>query len=212
MSKSDDAARIEPLIEETIAYPHSIELSYYVNPSSGLSHPVIPSGTYLAVLKQVETLLPDLLLRTDWKTVDVDYHPPRVERVWLQYGSLRINLHRIHASMPSKTLFHKHPWPSSMRILHGIYEMGLGFGAEEAVPPLAATIMLNEGTAYEMINPNGWHYVNPVSDVTYSLMVSGCPWPGRENKSSLILNELSKETKEEILSFFKNKYPKTHLN
>jgi|LakMenEpi03Aug12_release.lakeMendotaPanAssembly.Ray.scaffolds.fasta_scaffold6761511_1 hypothetical protein len=51
MSNSDDAARIEPLIEETITYPHSTELS----------HSVIPSGTYLAVLKQIEALLPDLL-------------------------------------------------------------------------------------------------------------------------------------------------------
>ena len=188
---------------------HKPELPYYLNVPSRLSPLIIPRGTYLEILKQIEAILPELLLLGDWKTVDVDYHPPRVERVWLQYESLRINLHRIHAAKSSKTLFHKHPWPSSMRILHGVYEMGIGFGSEEeVVPPLATTIMLNEGTAYEMVSPDGWHYVSPVSDVTYSLMVSGCPWPGRENKSSLQLNALSEEAKEEIIGFFKKKYPK----
>ena len=189
-----------------------VSIPYYVNSPSRLSPLAIPKGTYLEILTQIEEILPELLLRTDWKTIDVDYHLPRVERVWLQYGSLRINLHRIHATKSSKTLFHKHPWPSSMRILHGVYEMGIGFGFEEAPPPLATTIMLNEGTAYEMINPDGWHYVNPISEITYSLMISGCPWPRRENKSSLLLNALSEEAKEEIIAFFKRKYPKNLLN
>ena len=186
---------------------HRPALPYYLNVPSGLSPLVIPRGTYLEVLKQIEGILPELLMRGDWKTVDVDYSYPRVERVWLQYGFLRINLHRIHAAKSSKTLFHKHPWPSSMRILHGVYEMGIGFGVEESVPPLATTIMLNEGTAYEMVSPDGWHYVSPVSDVTYSLMVSGCPWPGREKKSSFQLKPLSEGAKEEIIGFFKKKYP-----
>ena len=191
---------------------HQRGLSDYISPTSGLSELVIPRGTYLAALQQVEEALPSLLAGADWKTVDVDYYPPRVERLWLQYGPLRINLHRIHAAEPSEVLFHKHPWPSAMRVLDGTYEMGLGFGAGELSPPLAATIMLNEGTSYEMINPEGWHYVSPVSEVTYSIMVSGCPWPGREKKSSLRLGELAAEAKQEILNFFKSKYPKKSAN
>lgn len=182
--------------------------SHYINPTLGLSELNIPKGVYLDALKQVEDLLPELLLRNDWETVDIDYHPPRVERVCLKYGSLRINLHRIHATTSSEALFHQHPWPSAMRVLMGSYEMGLGFGVEEKAPPLAATVMLTEGVSYEMLHPNGWHYVCPVTELSYSLMVSGCPWPGREMKSLLQLKPLKVEAKEEILSFFQKKYPK----
>ncbi len=166
----------------------------------------MPRENYLLVLDEIERQLSELLLREDWKTVDVNYHPPRVERVWLQHGALRIYLHRIHSAKSSETLFHKHPWPSAMKILEGIYEMGIGFSSSDIAPPLAATVLLTEGASYEMTNPDGWHYVNPISEVTYSLMVSGCPWPGREMKSSLQLGELTVKAKEEIINFFKAKY------
>ena len=62
-----------------------------------------------------------------WNSLDVDYHPPRVERIWCQYGDYRIYLHFIHACKPGEALYHSHPWPSVMHVIEGTYEMGIGF-------------------------------------------------------------------------------------
>ena len=63
-----------------------------------------------------------------------------------------------------------------MRILHGGYEMGIGYGAGLETPPVACKVILAAGSEYEMNHPDGWHYVRPISPVSLSLMVSGQPW------------------------------------
>jgi SAM-dependent methyltransferase len=177
---------------------------------SATSPLAIPAGTYLALLGEIEKKLPELLSASEnWQTLDVDYHPPRVERVWLSHGELRICLHRIHPADPAEILFHPHPWPSSMKVLQGTYEMGIGSSSEETLTPpaIVTTLELQAGSSYEMVHPHGWHYVNPKGGVTYSLMISGLPWPERDQKSGLTLNALSPEAKAEILSFFRGIYP-----
>lgn len=180
-------------------------LAHFSDVNIKLSEKDLPQGSYLALLRAVEKQLPLWLEdETLWQTVDVDYHPPRVERVWMSYGALRICLHRIHPAKPSETLFHPHPWPSAMWILKGQYEMGLGAGTANTKPPITATILLQEGNSYEMIHPEGWHYVCPVQNVTYSLMVSGRPWDDTPASLPKKLESLTKEAKEEIVAFFKN--------
>jgi hypothetical protein len=138
--------------------------------------------------------LPSLLAKAeDWNDVLVDYHPPIVERVWLQFGENRIYLHCIHPCSPEESLFHPHPWPSAMRVCSGRYEMGLGYYR----PPkltinrpskgerttygeanvVLSTLVLNEGSEYEMVDPSAWHYVRPLGTTAYSIMVTGKPFP-----------------------------------
>ena len=52
-----------------------------------------------------------------WKTLDVDYHPPRVERVWMSFDDKRISLHVIHPCETNDALVHPHPWESAMYVL-----------------------------------------------------------------------------------------------
>ena len=90
---------------------------------SSLRSPLeIHQGTYLSLLREIEAKLPELLNPLSdehWQSLDVDYHPPRVERVFLPYGDLRICLHRIHPANSAEILFHPHPWPSAMKVLQG---------------------------------------------------------------------------------------------
>lgn len=116
-------------------------------------------------------------LATDyWSTLDVDYEPPRVERLWkpLPNEDARIYLHRIHPC--EKALFHPHPWPSAVMILSGRYEMGVGFGSGEQEPPVAARTILAAGSCYEMDHPDGWHWVRPIGGPSLSVMITGLPW------------------------------------
>lgn len=133
-------------------------------------------GSLVAVLHRAEALLPDLLKDLEgWQTLDITYEPPRVERLWRQFEEgYRVCLHRIHPC--EKALFHPHPWPSAIKILSGTYEMGVGYGLDQEIPPEAATVYLTAGSYYEMIEPDGWHYVRPLREPSLSVMVTGLPW------------------------------------
>lgn len=172
-----------------------------------------PRGDYLHRLHTAERLLPDLLDdRSHWKGLDVLYHAPRVERVWMQFagGPMRISLHVIHKAGHDECLYHPHPWPSAMRIVHGGYEMGIGYGSGVEAPPEACRVILTAGSEYEMANPDGWHFVCPTSPISLSLMVSGMPWnremPVEPDKAEL--PPLSDERIHQILELFKTFYPK----
>jgi hypothetical protein len=52
----------------------------------------------------------------------VNYHHPRVERLWTQVGDSRLMLHVIHPCNSSEALYHPYPWPSAMHVLSGRYE------------------------------------------------------------------------------------------
>jgi tellurite resistance-related uncharacterized protein len=172
---------------------------------------VYNNKSFFNTLEEIEKKLPTLLIDNEaWQSLDVDYDSPRVERVWRQHGDFRICLHRIH-NTSTDTLFHNHPWPSVMRILEGSYEMGIGYSANGEKPVIAATTILSEGSSYEMLDPNSWHYVKPISDVTYSIMISGKPWVIAPPSISQNLNPLNEESKKEILDFFRTKYPQQEV-
>jgi len=149
-------------------------------------------GDMLTKLHEAEDALPDLLREgvDAWESLDIDYEPPRVCRLWRQWGDFRILLH--HIELCGKALFHPHPWPSAVRVINGTYEMAVGFaesdwqkagrnfegfGYEGPRGPLeVARIVLGKGAQYEMTDPNGWHYVKPLFGSSLSVMVIGKPY------------------------------------
>ncbi|MBP6912942.1 MAG: hypothetical protein KBB86_03345 [Candidatus Pacebacteria bacterium] len=163
----------------------------------------------LEVLHQIESELPRLLeidMNKYWHSLLVNYHPPMVERLWYDWNEFRICLHVIHACTTDEALFHTHPWPSAMRIVHGSYEMGIGYGTGETEPPIAAKVMLGPGCEYEMVEPDGWHYVRPLTETTATLMVTGKPWGRSSPKSDKPLGPLSGARVEEIKNIFRKYY------
>lgn len=107
-------------------------------------------------------------------TMHIDYHEPFVNRIWFQYDEKhRVYLHKIFPSQSSEAaLFHPHPWKSAIRIIWGSYEMGVGHSETNEVPKIDCKLHLPQYTTYEMVEENGWHYVNPRIP-SYSLMVTG---------------------------------------
>ena len=172
----------------------------------------------LEMLHEAETLLPYFLQdESQWKDLFVNYEPPFVERLWMQWGEYRIYLHRIHSCKKGEALFHPHPWPSAIKILSGEYEMLVGYGPEDNTPTVAMTLNLGPGTEYEMINRLGWHSVRPLAMPSMSLMVTGKPWQSIETKNwknapvhaPMNLPGLKKKQREELFEFFRYRYP-TH--
>lgn len=158
-------------------------------------------------LKQIERkLLPDLLKKSgEWNSLMIDYHAPIVERLWTQIGNYRVSLHFIHPCDTKDALYHPHPWPSAMHVLHGKYEMGLGIKYLPGFIELSdfrhdgslgetikyvgqdlenceiftreiSKIEMNGENYYEMIDPKGWHYVRPIGGPCASVMLMGKPW------------------------------------
>lgn len=122
-------------------------------------------------------VLPGLLLdtSTSWNTLEVLYEEPRVERLWLQLGDNRLYLHRIHPC--KRAFFHPHPWPSAVLVVSGKYLMEVGKGDRNGPAPAAVmTAIMGPGSAYEMLDPDGWHSVQPLDAPSYSVMLTGKPW------------------------------------
>jgi hypothetical protein len=133
-------------------------------------------------LIEIEALLPALLEDPlGWQSLLIDYETPHVWRLWRQFDTdTRLFLHKIFPC--DVALLHPHPWPSAVRVFTPgsvIYETAVGRGVPEATaPPTPATFMLKDGSAYEMVDPFGWHYVRPIGGPIYSVMVTGKPYTG----------------------------------
>jgi hypothetical protein len=157
----------------------------------------------LDALARVEAELPTLLAdAAGWNSLDIDYHPPRVERLWRPWGAYRISLHCIHPCTADAALFHPHPWPSAMRILDGSYEMAVGYGAGSTPPPIAARIIAS-ALSYEMTDPDAWHYVRPIGGPAMTVMVTGTPWSRASPGSAEPLRPLAEARKAELLAWFR---------
>ena len=159
----------------------------------------------LSFLYQIEKILPKFLSHPDqWNSLYVDYHPPIVERLWMQWKENRIYLHKIYPCKKDEALFHSHPWPQAAKILTGQYEMNLGYGQNAKIaPPIAATLIITSGTAYEMLSPDSWHSVRPLQKPSLSVMVTGVPWKkitDSEKKQSL--QPLKEKRKQELIKEF----------
>lgn len=163
--------------------------------------------TMLKALKGFESELPKLLTSIDeWNSLYVDYSLPIVERLWREWMGFRIFLHKIHPCDFSTSLYHTHNWPSGMKVVSGKYEMGIGYGPGSTPPPIASTLILPAGSYYEMVDKDAWHYVRPLDDFAYSIMITGTPWGSGSPKSGTPLRELSQHEKEELFMFFKKMY------
>ena len=153
-----------------------------------------------------------LLADDGWNTLDVNYEPPRVERLWKDFEDGRLYLHRIYPC--EKALYHPHPWPSAVKIVTGSYEMAVGYqtrvptgGSQPEPPPFASLQVLTKGSTYEMIRPDGWHYVKPLGGTSYSIMVTGPKWEGVWSpKANHKLEPVKPEAKLEILKAFQAFY------
>lgn len=147
----------------------------------------------------IELLIPviksKLLNPDNWNTLDVDYYPPRVERLWLIYGGFRIHLHVIHKTA-DECLYHKHKWPAAFKQLKGSYMMGVTYHEEEISSDIAhqlpdlMTILVTPGMCYEMTQTDTLHYVKPVSDVSYSIMITKDLYPEAINRKEALNKEL----------------------
>lgn len=163
------------------------------------------------ILNTIEKELPNLLRNEAlWKSVYVDYHKPFVKRLWTNFlfdgKNYRIYLHEIEPCDINEALFHPHPWPSIMKLLSGSYQMNVGYGEGLESPIVAVKLELPTGTVYEMSEVNGWHAVAPLSDSSFSLMITGEPWKRESHKSTKSLSELSFSEQNKILNFFKEIY------
>ena len=162
----------------------------------------------LEQLYQLEKELPQLLQdEKSWNSLYVDYHKPYVKRLWKPVGNYRIFLHQIFPCEKSESLLHPHPWPSAMKVVGGIYEMGVGYSQTNEKPVIASTLILPVNSYYEMADINSWHYVRPLDKPSFSLMVTGKPWKREVPKSDYKMRELNAEEKRVIFDEFRNLYP-----
>lgn len=164
----------------------------------------------IQTLQEIErTLLPAWLEDpTLWQSLDIDYHPPRVERIWRQHGPYRLLLHLIHPCAPEHALWHPHEWKSAMHVLNGDYEMGVGYSKTQEAPSSMLKLLNNSGDFYyEMVDGDIWHYVRPISHSMTTMLIGPPEFTHRPPfKADKKLEPLSESRKTELLSQFKTFY------
>lgn len=166
----------------------------------------------IGTLQYLEPFIKNLLDKPEiWKTLDVDYFPPRVERIYTDFNGYRIFLHYIHKTELS-CLYHKHRWAAAFKQVCGSYEMGLTYSEDEITSdeayklPDLGKFIINAGSYYEMTQTDALHYVKPISDFSCSLMITKDLYPEsvfRKETLDKKLEPLSEERKKSILSIFK---------
>ncbi len=170
-------------------------------------------GLIEKLLEIKDNELQDMLTETGlWNSLDVNYHPPRVERLWRQYDEHhRLFIHIIHKTTAA-CLFHKHKWEAAFHMIFGSYEMALTsseteFGSEEAYKlPEIARHIIAAGSSYEMRYTHTAHYVKPLGDYSISLMLTKNIYPEeRKEVEHGKLPELPNERIIEILDEVYNK-------
>lgn len=167
----------------------------------------------IEILKSLE---PDIKLLLDkpevWKTLDVDYYPPRVERLWTELNGYRVYLHTIHPTN-SPCLYHKHKWPAAFKQVSGQYEMGITYSideidSEEAYQlPNLSRFIISQGSYYEMTQTDCLHYVKPLGDISMSIMLTKDLYPEADIRKEVLdreLEQLSEEDKIRILNNYKS--------
>ncbi len=167
----------------------------------------------LPVLAELEArALPRLLREPEetWQSLDVIYHPPRVERAWRQHGELRVFLHRIWPCDPGEALLHPHDWPSAVHLVTGRYEHVLAYPRAEG-PLTLTTLELAAGSRYELVEPAAWHSVRPIGGPALSLMITARPYarPQRQAfaKPARPQPPLDAASKRSLLAAFRERFP-----
>ena len=165
----------------------------------------------IEVLKNLEEDILNLMHQPEvWKTLDVDYFPPRVERLYTTFKGYRIFLHVIHKTL-ERCLYHKHRWMAAFKQINGSYEMGITYSPNEITSdeahnmPDLAKFIITKGSYYEMTQTDCMHYVRPISDLSCSIMITKDLYPEavfRKETLDKKLNELSEERKLQILQAF----------
>lgn len=168
-------------------------------------------GVDIQSMRELELALPGMLLDKDrWTSLNIDYHPPRVERLWTEYMGMRVHLHVIHRTT-EPCLLHKHRGPAVIKQVAGEYEMGVTYSETEVGPdaelPMLARFVVGAGTYYEMPNTDALHYVRPLTKTSHSVMITRELFPeAKERKESLdrTLESLSETRVSQILREFTN--------
>jgi hypothetical protein len=166
----------------------------------------------IEILKSLEPTIKELVKQPEiWNTLDVDYFPPRVERLYTDYDGYRIYLHYIHPT-DKPCLFHKHRWPAAFKQVAGAYEMGISYSEKEITSdeaydlPILARFIIGINSYYEMTQTDCLHFVSPKGEYSASIMITPKDkYPEAEFRKEVLdrkLETFSELRKVTLLQFF----------
>ena len=119
-----------------------------------------------------------------WGSIVINKRKPHTYRAFIQRDDMRICLHRFDACEPEDSFAHPHPWPSSMLILSGEYDMAVAHTPDltSGEPSPVLNVTLSTGSIYHMNDRHTWHQVVPRTRC-YSLMVNGPRWENAHRRA-----------------------------
>ena len=154
----------------------------------------------LSIREAAEIALASINDASLWGSLVINKRKPHTYRAYLQHEDYRICLHRFEACEPEDSFAHPHPWPSSMVVLSGEYEMAVGHTSDltSGEQSHVIRVKLSAGSTYDMMDRETWHQVIPRSQC-YSLMVNGPRWENAHRYAPSTGGKGLEEMSEQIL-------------
>lgn len=154
-------------------------------------------------LKKILPSLPELLKSDKWNTLLINKYPPIIYRLSLRLSDSRtLLLHKLFNTEHEQAFMHSHSWSFACKVLHGEYEMGVGYSEDRNNPPQSTfTSFVKAGDYYEILSPNVWHYTKPTkhTEYSYSVMLIGERCRERKAENNLPISQLDKDN---MMSWF----------
>jgi hypothetical protein len=170
----------------------------------------IEAETLRPMLLKVEGALPELLMEEEkWKGITLA-GGESLHRLWRKLADrVVVYLHKIDPSVKGKKVFHFHHWPMAVHVVEGTYRMGVGYGSGLETPLVAMTVDISQGSTYEMLHPDVWHFVEPTAQSSWSVAITGKPWirPYALDEHNLV-ETLTEARRQEMFSKFRQLFPK----
>jgi hypothetical protein len=83
--------------------------------------------------------------------------------------------------------------------------MGIGYSEHPNITPIISTrLILTAGSYYEMLSPFDWHYVRPIDEPSYSIMLSGKQFNPEAKPERPELRALNDMARNNLLEYFRN--------
>lgn len=159
----------------------------------------------------------ELFKSVNWNEANsymIDWVEPKEARLFAYFGDLRLSIQKFYPCDKHKTYYHNHPWKKEMLILSGKAEHGISFydkiqkdsdiqtDLNEIVKNQISVEYIEMGSYICIDKPEMYHYIWPINEPVYALMINYKPWFSGP-KSPKKIEQISIEDKQELLNIIK---------
>ena len=167
-----------------------------------------------------------IIYEAEFKSYVIDWVKPYEYRMFTDLpGDLRLSLQVFKKCNTDVVYYHNHPWYKEMKVIKGklkhgistsydtldyINEIDVHNNSNKIKQNEFSEMILSEGAIFSIKSPNAFHYMLPITDEVYCIMINKKPWfngPKAPHK----IKEIHIEEQTRIKNVFLDKLTKKYI-